>query len=165
MGKLAQKEMESNHFSLEVNKSNRLTRVFQLVFGLICALVAIIWAILNINALKSNASLWITIILLLGFAYYQVMSGAGLAEKFLEVNKSSIKLKKNSLLPAREMSASDIEKIEIFPLSIKFLLRSGNPVILRLGTTFTDIIDPIIKSVETFCHVNNVSVEHRIEEF
>jgi hypothetical protein len=156
--------MERQYYSLELNKSNRLTRIFQLIFGIICALVAIMWAILNINTLKLNAALWITIILLFGFAYYQVMSGIGLAEKFIEISQSALRLKKNSLFPARELSASDIEKIEIFPLNVVFFLRSGKTVFLRFGTTYTDIIEPVRKSIETFCTGNKIQLEFKNEE-
>jgi hypothetical protein len=156
--------MESNYYSLEVNKSNRITRVFQLAFGVICAIIAVVWAILNINMLKSNGALWITIILLLGFAYFQIISGLGKAEKFIEISQDSIKLKKNSLFGAQEMNATDIEKIEAFPLNLVFFLRSGKKVLLRFGTTYTDIIDPVRKSIQTFCTGNNIPLEFKTEE-
>lgn len=156
--------MDRQHFSLEINKGTRLTRFFQVVFGFLCALVAVIWAIMNINTLESNVSLWITIILLLGFAYYQVLSGFGMAEKFIEVGENSIRLKKNSLIPAREMTASEIQKTDIFPLNIKFHLHSGKTQILRFGTTYTDNHEPIIRAVENFCTANNISIEFMTED-
>jgi len=156
--------MESNYYSLEVNKSNRITRVFQLAFGVICAIIAVVWAILNINMLKSNGALWITIILLLGFAYFQIISGLGKAEKFIEISQGSIKIKKNSLFGVQEINAPDIEKIEAFPLNLVFFLRSGKKVLLRFGTTYTDIIDPVRKSIQTFCTGNNIPLEFKTEE-
>jgi hypothetical protein len=156
--------METNYYSLELNKSNRITRIFQLVFGITCAVVAVIWAILNINMLKSNGSLWITIVLLLGFAYYQINSGLGRAEKFIELSQSSIKLKNNSLFPVRVLNAPDIQKIEAFPLNLVFFLRSGKRLILRFGTTYTDIIEPVRKSLQTFCTGNNIMLEFKTEE-
>jgi energy-converting hydrogenase Eha subunit C len=101
--------MESDYFSLEVNKSNKLTRIFQLVFGIICAVVALIWLILNIKSLRSNGTLVITIIFLLGFAYYQINSGIGRGEKFIEISQTALRLKKNSIFPAQELNASEIE--------------------------------------------------------
>jgi len=156
--------MKTSYFSLEVNKSNRLTRIFQLVFGIVCALVAIIWLIINFNSLTSNWSLVITIIFLLGFAYYQINSGLGRGEKFVEISQTRLKLKKNSLLPAQDINASEIERIEIFPLSMVITLRSGEKRILRFGTTFTDIIDPVKRGIETFCSENNISLEFKNEE-
>jgi hypothetical protein len=156
--------MESNYYSLEVNKSNKLTRIFQLVFGVICAIIAVAWAIVNINMLKSNGTLWITIILLLGFAYFQIISGLGNAEKFIEISQGSIKLKKNSLFPVLEMNAPDIVKIEAFPLNLVFFLRSGKKVFLRFGTTYTDIIEHVRKNIQTFCTGNNIPLEFKSEE-
>jgi|WetSurSiteA1Bulk_404760.scaffolds.fasta_scaffold01089_7 hypothetical protein len=155
---------ESNYYSLELNKSNRITRIFQLVFGVICAIIAIAWAIVNINMLKSNGTLWITIILLLGFAYFQIISGLGKAEKFIEISQGAIKLKKNSLLPVLEMKAPDIGKIEVFPLNLVFFLRSDKKVFLRFGTTYTDIIEPVRKNIQTFCTGNNIPLEFKTEE-
>jgi hypothetical protein len=156
--------MESDYFSLEVNKSNKLTRIFQLVLGIICAVVALIWLIVNIKSLGSNGTLMITIIFLLGFAYYQINSGLGLGEKFIEISQNIIKVKKNSIFPAQELSASDIEKIEIFPLNVVFFLRSGKTVFLRFGTTYTDIIQPARKRIKTFCEGNNIPLEFKNEE-
>jgi hypothetical protein len=156
--------MESNYYSLEVNKSNRITRIFQLAFGVICAFVAFVWAILNINMLKSNGTLWITILLLLGFAYFQIISGLGKAEKFLEISRDLIRLKKNSLLPVQEINAPDIEKIEAFPLNIVFFLRTGKRIFLRFGTTYTDIIEPVRKNIQIFCSDNNIPLEFKTEE-
>jgi hypothetical protein len=110
--------MEKSYYSLEVNKSNRVTRIFQLIFGIICAAVAIIWLFLNMNTIKLNGTLWITIIFLLGFAYFQVNSGLGRAEKFIEFGAAVIRMKRNSILPVREIMAAEIEKIEIHPLTL-----------------------------------------------
>jgi energy-converting hydrogenase Eha subunit C len=156
--------MESDYFSLEVNKSNKLTRIFQLVFGIICAVVAFIWLIINIKSLRSNGTLVVTIIFLLGFAYYQINSGIGRGEKFIEISQTTLRLKKNSIFPAQELNASEIEKIEIFPLNVVFFLRSGKTVFLRFGTTYTDIINPVRTGIKTFCERNNIPLEFKNEE-
>jgi hypothetical protein len=156
--------MERNYFSLEVNKSNKLTKIFQLIFGIVCALIALIWLFMNINSLKTNGGLLITILFLLGFAYYQVNSGLSHGEKFIEISQTALKLKKNSIIPARELKASDIEKIEIFPLNVVFFLRSGKTVYLRFGTTFPDIINSVRKRIKTFCEGNKIPLEFKSEE-
>ncbi len=156
--------MAVDYYSLEVYKSNKLTRIFQLVFGIICAAVALIWLISNLNSLKSNWTLLITIFFLLGFAYYLVNSGLGYGEKFVEIGQNIIKLKKNSLFPSKELSAYGIERIEIFPLNLIFFLRSGKTVFLRFGTTYTDIINPVRTGIKTFCERNNIPLEFKNEE-
>lgn len=156
--------METNYYSLEVNKSNKLTRIFQLVFGIVCAVIAIIWLVMNLDTLRSKGTLIITILFLLGFAYYLIISGLGKGEKYVVISKTSLKLKRNSVLSPLEIPASAIEKIEIFPLSIVFFLKPGKREILRFGTTFTDIIEPVKKSITTFCSANNIILEYKNEE-
>jgi hypothetical protein len=87
--------METQYFSLELHRSNKLTKIFQLVFGIICAGVAVIWLILNLSTMKMTLGLAITVLFLLGFAYYQIVSGLGHAEKFIEVGGDKIRMKKN----------------------------------------------------------------------
>lgn len=156
--------MDSDYFSLEVNKSNKLTRIFQVVFGIVCASVALIWFIININTFKTNGALLLTIVFLLGFAFYQVNSGLGHGEKFIEISQAAVRLKKNSIFPSQEINASDIEKVEIFPLNVVFFLRSDKTVFLRFGTTFTDIIEPVRRRIKTFCERNKIPFEFKSEE-
>lgn len=155
--------MDSNYFSLEVNKSNKLTRIFQLIFGIICSLVAIAWLIMNIETIVSNMTLLITIIFLAGFAWYQINSGLGRGDKFVEIDQNTLRLKKNSLFPVQNLSATEIQKIELFPLNVIFFMRSGKRVILRFGTTFTDIIEPFRKTISDFCSRNEIPLEFKSE--
>jgi hypothetical protein len=156
--------MERDYFSLEVNKSNKLTKVFQLIFGIVCALIALFWLFLNINSVKTNGGLLLTIVFLLGFAYYQINSGLSHGEKYIEISQTALKLKKNSIIPAQELKASDIKKIEIFPLNVVFFLRSGKTVFLRFGTTYADIINSVRNRIETFCEGNKIPLEFKNEE-
>ena len=156
--------MEDSFFSLEVNRNNRIIRIFQIIFGIICAVLAVVWLILNLDSLKSNSTLWLSIIFLLGFAWYQINSGLGKGDKFIEIGQTTLKFKKNSLLPAKELNSSEIRKIEIFPLSMVIFLKSGKKSIMRFGTTYTDIIEPIKKGIENFCTINDLKFEFRKEE-
>ncbi len=157
-------EMEKAYFSLELNRSNKLTKVFHLVLGIVCMGIALVWLILNFSTLKSSISLWITIVFLAGFGYYEVISGLGKSEKFIEVSNSSVRIKLNLLFPAQELKADEIDRLEVFPLNIVFFLKSGKTVFLRFGTTYTDIIEPVKKSIKSFCNRNNLKFEIRNEE-
>ncbi len=155
--------MENNYYSLEVNKGNRLTRVFQLIFGIVCALLAVTWIILNPDSFKWNTTL-LPVLFLSLFSWYMINSGLGKGEKYIEIERDSITIKKNSLFPARTFNAPEIERIEVFPLSLVLHLREGNKFLLRFGTTFTDLIDPVKRGIEEFCSLNNISAEFRNEE-
>jgi len=155
--------MDDQYFSLELHSSNRLTRIFQLIFGIICAIVAVIWVVINLNTIKMTFALWVTLLFLLGFAYFQIVSGLGMADKFIEFSRGSIRLKRNSLLPPVELKFSEIEKIEIFPVNVVFFLKKGKKLILRFGTTFTDNINPVKDAIGAFCKNNDLLVEFRNE--
>jgi len=124
----------------------------------------LIWLILNFSTLKSNLSLWITIFFLVGFGYYQIISGLGKSEKFIEISESSIRIKKNILFPSQEINADEIDKVEVFPLNIVFFMKSEKTIFLRFGTTYTDVIEPVKNSIKSFCDRNNLKLEIRNEE-
>ena len=156
--------MNGNYFSLEVGKSNRLTRIFQLVLGILCIGIALGWLITNFSSFDANRSLWLTIIFLLGFGYFQINSGLGKGDKFIEIGEDKIRLKRNSVLPVRELHVTEIAKTEIYPLSVVFFMKSGKKDKLRFGTTYPDIINPVRQSIEDFCARNNIESEIRKEE-
>ena len=157
--------MDEQYFSLELHGSNRLTRIFQLVFGILCAAIAVIWVTINLSAMKITFALWITVLFLLGFAYFQIVSGLGMAEKFIEFRQGSIRLKRNSVLPPVELKVTEIEKIEIFPVNVVFFLKKGKKLILRFGTTFTGNTNSVKDAIEAFCKKNNLILEYRNEGF
>jgi len=156
--------METQYFSLELHRSNKLTKIFQLVFGIICAGVAVIWLILNLSTMKMTLGLALTVLFLLGFAYYQIVSGLGHAEKFIEVGGDKIRMKKNSIFPVEEVRADEVENVVIFPINIVFMLKSKKKIMLRFGTTYTDIINPAKDAIENFCRKNSLSYEERNED-
>jgi len=69
--------MEKMYFSLGTSENNRLVKVIQIVFGVVCIAVAIFWLVFNIKSLKADGTLWITIIFLSGFGFYQIWAGLG----------------------------------------------------------------------------------------
>lgn len=156
--------MNENYFSLEVSKSNRITRIFQLVLGILCIVIACGWLITNFSSFNSINSLWLTIIFLFGFGYFQINSGIGKGDKFIEIKSDKLRMKTNSVLPVRELHASQIAKTEIYPLSVVFIMKSGKKQKIRFGTTYPDMIDPVRQCIEDFCTKNNIESEIRQEE-
>lgn len=152
--------MNIKYYSLEINKSNKLTRTFQLILGILCIFISIGWLIMNFKVVISGGTIWISIIFLLGFGYYQVNSGLGRGEKFIEVHPSQLRLKTISLLPVQEIPSSAIAKTELYPLSVIFFLKSGKKVKIRFGTTYTDIIDPLKQEIEDFCSRNKIDWDY-----
>lgn len=157
--------METGFFSLDISSGNRFTRVFQIIFGVICLVVAVIWLIINIGEIRSTGSFWITILFLSGFGVYQIRSGMGRASRFIEIGNEKIRFRKSSFLKPGELAADGIEKIEFYPLNIIFIMRNRKPEIIRFGTTYTDIIAPVREKIEEFATLHGITVEERNEEF
>jgi len=156
--------MEKKLFLLEPKENSRLVKIIQFIFGIVCIAIALYWMIFNIKSLYANSSLWITIVFLVGFGAYQILAGAGLTIRYIEAGPDKIVLKQNSFLPRIELNASDLERIEFFPLNINFIFRNGKKITMRFGTTYTDIIKPVEDSVFEFAEFNKIPFEVKKEE-
>ena len=156
--------MERKYFLLEARDNSKLTKIFQLVLGILCIIVAVFWIFFNFKSLKADTTLWITIAFLLGFGLFEILAGFGKTIKYIEVCGNKINLKQNSVLPQIELKPSEIEKIEIFPLSIVFSCKKKNRHILRFGVSYSEIIEPAKNAVTEFAGLNNIAVEIRDEE-
>jgi len=156
--------METKYFSLSSNENNRLVKVIQVIFGIVCFAVAIFWLIFNIGSLKADSTLWITILFLSGFGFYQVWSGLGKATRYINVGSDKIWLKKNIMLPAIELTAGEIEKIELFPLNLFFYLKSKKRILLRFGTTYHETNEKIMDEILIFAESNSVNLEIKEEK-
>jgi hypothetical protein len=151
--------MEKKHFSLEMRENNRLTMVFQIIFGTLCIAIAIYWLIYNFSAVKSDGTLWITVAFLTGFGAYLVWSGLGYAYKFVEFTEHLIRIRKNSFLPVVEVKSQDIEKIEIFPLKVVIKIKSSVTILLRLGVSNIERIELIKDEFTRFASDHNILFE------
>ena len=147
------------HFSLGTVENNRIIKTIRIFFGLVCLIVAIFWINFNITTLKTDWTLWITIIFLVTFGFYQIWAGLGYATRYIEIGSNAISLKKNAIMPHVEMAASDIEKIEIFPLNVIFFLKSKKRILLRFGTTFHDQNELVLDEIIEFTESNNIPFE------
>jgi hypothetical protein len=156
--------MEKKIFLLEAKENSRVVKIFQLVFGIFCIGIAIFWAIFYLTSKKAEARMWITIVFLAGFGFYQVFAGLGKILRYIETGPDKIKLKQNSFLPAIELKSADIEMIEIYPLSLAFHLKNRKKSILRFGITYTEIIDPVKDAIIEFAFLNKIQLEEKAEE-
>ena len=155
--------MTKNRISLELRDNTRLIRFIQVVFGLVCLAISVFWLIYNIQSISGNGTLWITLAFLTGFGVFQIYSGLGYAEKYLEITERSLTVKHNSLLPAIELAPADIEAAEVFPLKVLLILTSGKRILIRLGVTDTEKIDLVKDEVTRFASEHNIPLEIRNE--
>lgn len=151
--------METKYFSLDTNENNRLVKIFRFLFGVFCFAVAIFWMVFNIRSLKSDGTLWITIIFLSGFGFYQIWSGLGRANKFIKIASDYLLLKRHPFLPPLNIYTDDIKRIELFPLNVVFFLKSGKRILLRFGTTYYETTEKIKDEILRFAEINNITLE------
>jgi hypothetical protein len=156
--------MEKEYFSLEIRDDNMLTKIFRIILGLLCCGIALFWVIYNLRAAKVYGIQWITISFLLCFGLIQIYSGFGRAVKFIEITVNNIKLKKNSILPAVDLPADNMEKIELFPLKVHFFCSNGKKILLRFGISDPDKVELIKTAIVKFADRNNVILEIKNEE-
>jgi len=156
--------MEKKLFFLELNMSTKFTRAFQIILGLLCIIISAYWLIFNFQAFRAESRLWITIVFLVLFGIYQVLAGTGRTRKYISTEAGKIVLKQNSVLPPVELKPADLEKIELFPLSICFRMKSRNSIRFRFGLSLHEIIEPVKHEIVEFAGLNNIPVEVMDEE-
>jgi hypothetical protein len=156
--------MNKEYFSLGPAENSIALKIIRIVFGLVCIGIALFWFIFNTRVARADRMIWITVLFLTGFGMYQIWAGSGRAKRFIEIGNEKIVLRQNSLLPSREIAAAEIKKIEVYPLNLIIYFNKGGRTILRFGTYYTDIIDPVKETVERFAEQHNISFETICEE-
>ena len=156
--------MERRYFSLGNVDKNRLVRVIRILFGVVCFAVAIFWLIFNFQSTNNTGTNWITILFLAGFGFYQVWAGIGKADRFIEIGRDNILLKKDIFLRPKNIEAGDTEKIYFYPLKIVFLLKSGKKILLRLGTMYYESNEKITDELGKYAEENQITTEVIQEE-
>jgi hypothetical protein len=151
--------MEKKYFSLSPVENNRLVKLIQVAFGIVCLVVAIFWLLFNIRSMKADGTLWITIIFLSGFGFYQVWAGLGRATRFIEISSDKIWLKKTIIFPAVEIPVGEIQKIEIFPFNLIIFLKTGKRILLRFSSTYYETNEKIKDEILSFGELNSINVE------
>jgi hypothetical protein len=151
--------MEKKYFSLSTVENNKVVKIIQVVFGIVCLAVAIFWLLFNLRSLKADRTLWITIIFLSGFGLYMIWSGLGRADRFIEISSDKIRLKKTIMFPPIELPIEDIFKIEIFPFNLIFFLKNGKKIILRFSSSYHETSEKVKDEILNFAELNNVKTE------
>ena len=155
--------MDKKYFPLSSVENNRVVKIVQVAFGFVCIAVAVFWLIFNIRSMKTYGTLWITIIFLSGFGFYQIWAGIGRAIRFIEISSDTIRLKKTAVFPTVVISASEIQKIEVFPFNLVFIFKTGGKNVLRFSSTYHETNEKIKEEICRFTEINSISIEN-IEE-
>ena len=151
--------MVKKYFELGNIEDSRLVKIFRVIFGVVCIIIAVFWAIYNGQSVGPDYKLWITVVFLSGFGFYQIWSGLGKASRFIEINSSVILIRKNAVLPPVKILAEDINKIEFFPLNTIFSLKTNKKIMLRFGTVNYETNEKIVDELISFAEINKILYE------
>jgi hypothetical protein len=151
--------MDIRYYSLGNVEKNRLVRIIRVLFGAVCIAVAAFWLIFNISTIKNTGTLWMTIFFLTAFGFYQIWAGIGKAERFIEIRKDTIALKKYIFLQPVIIPATETEKIEFFTLKVIFRLGTDKKILLRLGTMYYESNDNIMDDLAKYADENKIPTE------
>jgi hypothetical protein len=151
--------MGTKYFTLGQPENNTLVKIIRIIFGIVCISIAVFWIVFNISSLKRDGTVWITIVFLTCFGLFQIWSGLGKAVRYIEIGSDIIILKKNAVLPAKQIAATEISKVEFRPLTATFKMKSEKSILLRFGATFYDINELIIDELLDYCELKNINYE------
>ncbi len=157
-------DMETKHFTLGNKENNRLIKIIRILFGSTCIAIAGFWLIFNMKSSAGQGSGWLTVLFLTFFGFYQIWAGLGKAERFIAVSDETINLKKFIFLPTFAIRASELQKIEFYPLKVSFMLKKGKTIILRFGTTFYESNEKVIDELSAYAERNNIATKVIEEE-
>ena len=148
--------MEGKKISLDPDSKTQFAKLLQIIFGIFCIIASIYFLISGYHPGTSIVTLLVAAVFLLLFGIYQIMAGLGKTKKYFQVTQSTISFKEHSVLPVKEIPSDKIEKIELYPLSIKFLLKDSKKIRFRFGISYPEIIDPVKQEVIGFAEDHSI---------
>jgi len=150
--------MEDRKFSLEVIERNKITRVSELVFGLLC-LAGASWYAVSLHGPSSpGLSGWLAVIFLALFGIWEILSGAGLVARYIWIGTDQITLRHRAWRPSVSLAPSDLAEVKFNPLTVDFCLTGGKVISVRLGTYYSERSAQIMEAVEVFCAGNRIMI-------
>lgn len=154
--------METIRYSLDNKDSSGFVRLLQIIFGVACIVVSFGWAWFIIKS-SDNNSYWIATLFMLFFGAFQIYAGLGYAAKFIELHNDSIEFKKAAIGLKERVEASQIEKIEILPLSVHFIMKDKRSSTISFGMSIAPAIDSIKDGLVDWSAKNSVEIEEKTD--
>ena len=156
--------MKEQYFSLEPQKYSKFVRVLQILLGIACLIVSIIWVIINIRMHSVSMQTFAPIIFIVAFGIYEICAGLEKTSKYIDIKRDSITIKQYSIFPPKIVNAIDLTKIDIYPLSIIFVLKDEKKVKFRFGTSYHEMVEPVKEAIDDFAENISIPVEYFTEK-
>jgi len=149
-------------YSLESRENSRIMKILQIIFGIACIITAGWWAVFMVKSLESG-NYWIATLFMFFFGAFQIYSGLGYASKYIIIGSDTLTIRKTAIGKEQMVTHSELERIEILPLSVKLVLRSGGNITISFSVTLAEGIDHIKDAVATFGRENKILTEEKRE--
>ena len=149
--------MKEKYFDLDPHDQLPAVKILQIIFGILCITATVYYILTGLISSTSNTTLWVAVVFLVFFGIYQILSGLGKTKKYFRLTQKNLTFKQHSVLPAIDIPADKIDKIELFPLSIKFILKTTRKIKFRFGISYPEIIDPVKQEVISFAENHGIS--------
>ncbi|MFO7573732.1 MAG: hypothetical protein R6W67_01065 [Bacteroidales bacterium] len=149
-------------YSLESRENSRLVKIMQILFGIACIFTAGWWAVYMLKALESG-NYWIATLFMFFFGAFQIYSGLGHASKYIIIGSDTLTIRKTAIGKKQVVTYGEIERIEILPLSVSLILRSGSKLTINFAVTLAGDIDHIKDAIADFGRNNNIITEDKRE--
>jgi hypothetical protein len=144
-------------YSLESRENGRIVKILQIIFGIACIITAGWWAVFMMKSDESG-NYWIATLFMFLFGTFQIYSGLGYASKYIIIGSDTLSIRKTAIGKEQIVSHSEIERIEILPLSVKLILKSGANITISFSVTLAEGIDHIKDAVSTFGSENKIII-------
>jgi hypothetical protein len=88
--------MNKVRYSLETKETNRFVKYAQIVFGVVCILTSAWWIVFILSSDGQN-NYWVATLFMLFFGAFQIYSGLGYAERYVEIHNMELIIKQNAV--------------------------------------------------------------------
>lgn len=156
--------MEVNKISLDMRDSTKLSRFFQLIFGLFC-IVTSAWFLVNL--IKTNTALGTNIIavaFLFFFGVWLLLSAAGITGRYIIISDEKIVLKDKYIQGPRTFTPGNLKMVVFKPLSFELHESNGSKTLVTLGLYYRERSASILELIEAFCKTNSINIEGLTDE-
>jgi hypothetical protein len=147
-------------YSLTNKESSGFVKIMQIIFGILCIGTSVWWTVFMLSA-EVSGNYWAAILFMLFFGAFQIYSGLGYADRFLLIDEGSITIKATALSRAKTIKHTEIESIEILPLTFSIFLKNGNKVFIRFGITLSDGIDSVKDALQEFAAQYEINADEK----
>jgi len=156
--------MEVNKISLDMRDSTRLSRFFQVIFGLFC-IASSAWFLLNL--IKTNTASGTNIIavaFLFFFGVWLLLSAAEVTGRYIIISDEKIILKDKYIPGPRTFAPGNLKTVVFKPLSFELQEQDGSKTLVKLGLYYRERSANILELIEAFCKTNSINIEGLTDE-